>query len=258
MSDSTDVSRRRRDAASAPSAGAAGRMSRRRRVFAVVIALAVAVVVAFGWELAARRGWIDPFFLSKPSAVVVQLFDWWRGGTSSGPLAAQIGITIGEAALGLVLGSAAGGVCGIVFAGDTLRGEVFRLFVGMFKPAARIALGAALALGFGIGIASKIAFAAVLVFFVAFADALAHRPALANLRKRFALALVGAVIGECFFARAGLGFLLAAALHHFNASGVYAALVVLAIVALAADGLLALVETWWSRRRPESEPAAGT
>jgi NitT/TauT family transport system permease protein len=79
------------------------------------------------------------------------------------------------------------------------------------------------------------------VFLVALADAYDGRPALAALRRRCGLALAGAVLAECFAARAGVGFLIARSAHQFNAAGIDAAFVVLVIVALVVDWLARLI-----------------
>ncbi|HWX11557.1 MAG TPA: hypothetical protein VNZ04_06110 [Trinickia sp.] len=248
MPDSTHAS----PPGAAASAGGAelGRNSRAgvtQQVLAGAIACAFIMLFTLGWELAARRGWVDPFFVSRPSAIAYQLFDWWHGGTSRGPLAVHVGVTLTEAALGLMAGSLAGALGGVAFRAGTLRGEVFQLFVWIFRPAPLVALAAALALGAGFGMAASAAFAAVLVFFVAVADARTHRPALATLRRRCGLALAGAVLGECFVARSGVGWLIVRAVHQFNAGGVYAAFVVLTVVALCVDMLARGGERWWLR-----------
>lgn len=220
----------------------------RRSAVAVGAVLALGLAVAIFWELAARRGWLDPFFWSKPSAIVYQLADWWSEGTSHGTLVAQAGVTFGEAALGLAIGSALGGAIGGACRRYPTSREVLGAVLTALTLPLRVALGAAFALGLGLGVGSKIAFASALVGLVAAGDALAGRQALTSLRLRFALALVGAVVGEIFMARRGLGVLIDESVHHFNASGVYAALIVLGAIALAGDGLLALIERRYAPR----------
>lgn len=214
----------------------------RRRAVAVGAVIALATAVAVLWELAAWRGWLDPFFWSKPSAIVYQLLDWWREGTPQGTLAAQVGVTFGEASLGLAIGSAAGGTLGGACVRYALSRELLRVILTALTLPLRIAFGAVLVLGLGLGVGSKMAFASALVALVAAGDALAGRPALASLRQRFALAVVGAVVGEAFMAQRGLGVLIDESVHHFHAPGVYAALIVLGVLSLAGDSVLALVE----------------
>jgi NitT/TauT family transport system permease protein len=65
-----------------------------------------------------------------------------------------------------------------------------------------------------------------------------------SLHTSFGFALVGAVVGEFLGSTQGLGYLVAAAQGAFNANGVFAAMVILSAVALAADALV----TWIERR----------
>jgi NitT/TauT family transport system permease protein len=252
MPDRTDASSARPSASGRIGVAMAGRRSLSlitpKRLLAWAITLALAVLFALGWELASRRGWIDPFFVSRPSALAYQIFDWWHGGTSNGPLAAHVGVTLAEAALGVAAGSILGAACASLFRAGTLRGDVFALFVWLLRPAPVVALAAALAFGLGFGIAARAAFAAILVFLVAFADARASRPAFETLRWRCGLALAGAVLGECFVARSGIGFLIARAVQQFNASGVYAALAVLGAIGLVVDLLAGALERAWRLR----------
>jgi NitT/TauT family transport system permease protein len=263
MPETTDASPRRTHIVARDSGAESGRSGRKapwRLVLAWVIALSFAVLFAIGWELAARYEWVDPFFVSRPSAIVYQLVDWWHGGTSRGPLPVHIRLTLGEAALGLVAGSIAGALCGAAFRAGTLAGDAFRLILGIFRPAPLVALAVAIVLGVGSGLGSPVAassaFAAAIVFCVAAGDAQAHRPAMTTLRRRCGLALAGAVLAECFAARSGVGFLIARALHQFNAGGLYAAFVLLAAVALCVDALAAAAERWWLRARVQALPAA--
>jgi NitT/TauT family transport system permease protein len=235
-----ETSAERSDAAPA---GARGRWrpNAPRQALAAAIVLSIVALVALAWELAARRALIDPFFFSQPSAIGYQLFDWWHGATSRGPLAVHIGITLAEAAFALAAGSLGGAAFAFIFRTGTLGGEVIRLLAAIFAPAPLIAFAAALVFGLQSGWLARAAFAAALVFLVALDDAHDGRPALAALRRRCGLALAGAVLAECFAARAGIGFLIARSVHQFNAAGIGAAWVVLVIVALVVDWLARVI-----------------
>ncbi|CAH2790642.1 MAG: ABC transporter, ATP-binding protein (cluster 1, maltose/g3p/polyamine/iron); ABC transporter, ATP-binding protein (cluster 10, nitrate/sulfonate/bicarbonate) [uncultured Paraburkholderia sp.] len=73
---------------------------------------------------------------------------------------------------------------------------------------------------------------------------------LASLHVSFGFALVGAVVGEFLGSKQGIGLLISTAQGAFNASGVFAAMIVLAVVALAADYLLTAVEQRLLKWRP--------
>lgn len=214
-----------------------------------VAGAAVLIIVAVGWEFAARRGFVDPFFVSQPSAIVMQIVDWWHGATSNGPLAIHIGVTLKEAAVGLIVGSIAGACVGWMFqlgAFGKVTFRALRFAEGIFSLAASIAIGAALLLALGPGSASsKAALASWLVGGRAYADARAGLSTSVTLRERSRLALAGALIGECLGSHAGIGFLMMRAVRQFNASGIYAALVLLVLLTWGIDVLATALQTTW-------------
>lgn len=71
-----------------------------------------------------------------------------------------------------------------------------------------------------------------------------------SLHVSFGFALIGAIVGEYIGATKGLGLLVSASQGTFNAAGVYAAMVILAVVALLAEGLLAFLERRLFRWKP--------
>src|SRR5207245_10511094 len=73
---------------------------------------------------------------------------------------------------------------------------------------------------------------------------------LASLQISFGLALVGAVVGELFGATAGVGELIYNADHLFDINGVFAGMGLLAVMALAAEGLITALENRLIKWRP--------
>ncbi len=261
---------------------AAQRRLRRRRQLIVGLRIAVLVAVLGGWEIAARLKWIDPFFFSMPSLIAAQIQDWFVNGTSQGPLLLQVWVTLEETIAGFLIGSVAGIFCGIVLGRNKLLADVFGLYIQIANSIPRVVLGSVFVIALGLGMASKIALAVVMVFFVVFGNAFqgvreadrylianaqilgASRrqitPAvvipsalswiLASLHVSFGFALVGAVVGEFLGSKQGIGLLISTAQGAFNASGVFAAMIVLAVVALAADFLLTRLEKRLLKWRP--------
>lgn len=257
---------------------------RRRRQLIIGLRIAVLVVVLGGWELAARLKWIDPFFFSMPSLIFEQIRDWFVNGTSQGPLLTQVWVTLEETIAGFLIGSVAGVICGIVLGRNKLMADVFGLYIQIANSIPRVVLGSVFVIALGLGMASNIALAVVMVFFVVFGNAFqgvreADRYLIANaqilgasrrqittsvvipsalswilasLHVSFGFALVGAVVGEFLGSKQGIGLLISTAQGAFNASGVFAAMIVLAVVALAADYLL----TWLEKRLLKWRPAA--
>jgi NitT/TauT family transport system permease protein len=261
---------------------AAKRRIRNRHILIGALRVLVLVVTLGGWELAARLQWIDPFFFSMPSAIFAQIVDWIENGTAQGPLLTQVWVTLEETALGFLIGSVAGVLCGILLGRNKLLSDVFSLYIKIANSIPRVVLGSVFVIALGLGMASKVALAVVMVFFVVFGNAFegvreADRYMIANaqilgasrrqvttsvvipsalawilasLHVSFGFALVGAVVGEFLGSKQGIGLLISTAQGAFNASGVFAAMIVLAVVALAADYLLTALEKRLLKWRP--------
>jgi len=269
------------DAALARESEIAQAAIRGRRRMIIALRLIVLVVALGGWEIAARLKWIDPFFYSMPSMIYDQLVEWMRDGTSQGSLWMQVAVTLEETVIGFLIGSVAGVLCGIILGRNKLLSDVFSLYIQIANSIPRVVLGSIFVIALGLGMASKVALAVVMVFFVVFGNAfqgvreadkymianaqiLGASPRqvtmsvvipsamswiLASLHVSFGFALVGAVVGE-FLAKEGIGLLISTAQGAFNASGVFAAMIVLAVVALAADFLLSSLEKRLLKWRP--------
>ena len=249
------------------------RAARRRRVV-TVCRVAVFVVVFGGWELLSRTKIIDPFFFGQPSRIVEQVIDWFRNGTQAGPVWTQIGVTMEEAFFGFLIGVALGVVCGVALGRVRVLAEVFGPYIKAVNAIPRIVLGSIFIVWLGLGMSSKVLLAVVLVFFTVFFNAFqgtrevdrnlianarilgasrrqvtfqvvlpsAMTWIIASLHVSFGFALIGAIVGEFLGAQQGLGLLISQAQGTFNANGVFAAMLIVAVVALLAELLLTYVE----------------
>lgn len=272
------------DAALAREETAAKRRLRQRHMLVIGLRVAILVVVLGGWELSAQLGWIDPFFYSQPTAIYQQLVVWFTEGTSQGPLLTQVWVTLQETVLGFIIGAVGGVICGIILGRNRLASDVFSLYIKIANSIPRVVLGSIFVIALGLGMASKVALAVVMVFFVVFGNAFqgvreADRYMIANaqilgasrrqlttavvipsamswilasLHVSFGFALVGAVVGEFLGAKQGIGLLISSAQGAFNAAGVFAAMIVLAVVALAVDYLLTSLEKRVLKWRPQA------
>src|SRR5438445_678021 len=72
----------------------------------------------------------------------------------------------------------------------------------------------------------------------------------ASLHVSFGFAIIGAIVGEFVGARYGIGLLINIAKGSFDAAGMYAAIIVVMVVALAASYLMTAVENRLARWRP--------
>jgi len=68
-----------------------------------------------------------------------------------------------------------------------------------------------------------------------------------SLHVSFGFAIVGAIVGEFVGSRYGIGLLINIAKGAFDAAGMYAAIVVIMVVALAAEQLMTLAESRLAR-----------
>ncbi len=248
----------------------------------IFLRVALAVVTLGAWELSVKAGLIDPFFFSQPTAIYEQLVTWITEGTAQGPLWRELLVTMEETVLGFLIGSFLGIFFGIALGRNKLAADVLSIYIKVANAIPRVVLGSIFIIMFGLGMGSKIALAVVMVFFVVFGNAFqgvreadknlianayilgaskrqvtfsvvfpsALTWILASLHVSFGFALVGAVVGEFLGARHGIGLLIATAQGTFNAAGVFAAMIVLAVVALAAEYLLTAIENRLLKWRP--------
>jgi NitT/TauT family transport system permease protein len=245
-----------------------------RRALVHLCRAAVAVVIVGGWELFARLHLIDPFFFGQPSQIGVQIWDWVTNGTAAGSLWTQIGVTLEETVLGFVIGVVAGVVFGILLGRIRFLADVFGPYLKIMNSIPRIVLGSIFIVWLGLGTSSKVLLAVVLVFFAVFFNAFqgarevdrnlvanarilgasqgqvirqvvlpsAFTWIIASMHVSFGFALIGAIVGEFLGAQQGLGLLISQAQGSFNPNGVFAAMVIVAVVALIAEGLITLLE----------------
>jgi NitT/TauT family transport system permease protein len=264
---------------------------RRRRILVNVLRVLFIVVIIGGWELCAhwklpgaKDPVIDPFFWGQPSGIWTQLVTWVTQGTAQGSLWVQIAVTIEEAILGFVIGAVLGVVFGIVLGRNRFLADVLGPYVKVANSIPRVTLAPLLAIGLGLGMQSKVALAVVLVFFIVFFNAFqgvreVDRNLLANARilgasprrittaviipsaltwifaslhTSFSFALVGAVVGEFVGSYQGIGLLIQNAGQNFNPNGVFAAMVIMAIVALLSEFLITALERRLLRWKPNT------
>jgi NitT/TauT family transport system permease protein len=253
-----------------------------RRVTLAGVRTGIVVVALAVWQLGVHAKVIDPFFWGEPTGVWKTLVDWFTVGTSQGSLGQQIVVTLEEALMGFAIGSVLGVVCGIALGRVALLSEVFGPFLKAANSIPRIILGSIFTVAFGFGIQSKVILAVVLVFFGVFFNAFqgarevdrnlianarllgasrwqvtrdvvlpsAFTWILASLHISFGFALIGALVGEILGANEGLGLLIRSSQNNFDMNGVLAGMVLVAVIALTAEGLITLLERRLLRWRP--------
>jgi NitT/TauT family transport system permease protein len=242
------------------------------------------ILVGFlgGWELAVRAKWMDVFFFSMPSAILERLREWAVEGTVEGSLWYHLWVTMEESLLGFFSGSVAGVIAGIALGRNRMLADVFSIYIKVINSIPRVVLAPIFIMLFGLGLTSKVALSFVMVFFVVFSNAFqgvieADRNLIANARilgasnwqltqsvvipsamswilaslhVSFGFAIVGAIVGEFVGARYGIGLLINVAKGSFDAAGMYAAIVIIMVVALAAEYAMTMIENRLVKWRP--------
>jgi sulfonate transport system permease protein len=269
--------------------GLTATLLRRRRTLLVYAArVATLVIIVGGWQLLTSLKIVDPFFFGQPSGIVTKLGDWVQHGTAYGTLGLQIWITMEEALLGFAIGVAGGIVFGVLLGQVRFLSDVLGPYIKALNALPRIVLGSIFVVWLGLGTSSKVMLAAVLVFFVVFFNAFqgvrevdgsyianvrvlgasrfqvvrtvvipsALTWIIASLHVAFGFAIIGAIVGEFLGSQKGLGLVIATAQNQFDPNGVFAAMFIIAVIALTAEWLISLLERRLLSWRPQQQAEA--
>ncbi|MDR3494960.1 MAG: ABC transporter permease [Ancalomicrobiaceae bacterium] len=244
--------------------------------------LGILVVLLGLWEVAARTGVIDAFFYSYPTAIAARLWELILEGTDEASLWYHLWLTMEEAIIGFVAGSALGILAGVALGRNKLAADICAPYIKTLNAIPRVVLAPIFILLLGFGLWSKVALAFIMVFFVVFSNAFqgvreADRAMIANaqilgarpwavttaviipsamswifasLHISFSFAIVGAIVGEFVGARYGIGFLIQEARGVHDTAAMYAAIVLIVVVVLTAEWVMTRIENRLARWRP--------
>lgn len=245
-----------------------------------LIQLCLLVVILGGWQLGTSLGVIDVFFFPAPVDICNQVIRWV---TDTG-FYRHVTITLTETVLGYLIGTGLGVAAGVWLGLSRSASRILDPFIKGLNAIPRVVLAPIFVLWLGLGLWSKVALAVTLVFFVTFFNAMqgvrevnpvvlanarilgakrsdllrhVYFPAaaswiLSSLRTSVGFAVVGAIIGEYLGSSAGLGYLIAQAEGNFDAVGVFAGILILAIFVLIIDSILDVVEKRLIKWRPSA------
>jgi NitT/TauT family transport system permease protein len=246
-------------------------------VLVTVLRLVLLAAALICWQLMSGH-LINKEFVSNPSDVWHQLTAWSADGT----LWRNTWITVKEIVIGYALGASAGAIFGFVISAQRLLAQVLDPFIMGLYSIPKVALAPLFIVWFGIGLEMKVVLAAATVFFLVFINtaygirqidaALLDSVRLMGGRRRDLLlkvtlpgsmsglitglrvavpyALIGAVIGELVASNQGLGFLINDSASQFNPAGVFAALIVLTVIAAILNQGVTLLGRRSSRWKP--------
>lgn len=255
------------------------------RIKVLAVQVAIVVVLLGSWELLVRGKVLDALLYGQPSLIVNQLYVWVTQGTDNGSLGQQITVTIEEALIGFFIGTALGIVFGVAMGRVQFLSEVIGPFLKVVNAVPRIVLGSSFVVMFGLGLMSKVMLVIVLVFFGVFFNAFqgtrevdknfianaeilgaskwqvtrqvvipsAFSWIIASLHVAFGFALIGAIVGEFLGSQEGLGNLIRQAQGNLNQNGIWAAMLIMAGVALIAEWLITKLENRLLRWRPPQQ-----
>ena len=224
-------------------------------------------LVLIVWELSARLGLVDPFFLPSLTSVLRALV------RNADLLAVDALFTMWRAFAGLVIGASAGLVIGTLMATSRHVNDFFDPLIGAIFPMPKLALFPLLMTLLGLGEASKIALIALSAFFPVVINTYGGMrgvdkfliwnaqtkganqlqiltkvmlPAalpfiFAGLRVATAFSFLLAIASEFLAANNGLGFRLIFAQRTFEAETMYAALLIVAVLGFLVDRLIKVI-----------------
>lgn len=261
---------------------------RRQRRYAVItarsgvrrLAFVATLLALLGlWHLVTHQGWVRPFLLPSPQAVASKFYTVLLNGT----LWNHTWVTLHAVLVGLAAGVTIGVALGYAIAHVPILEDIFSPLIIAFQSTPVVAYAPLLVIWFGSGVQSKAITCALIVFFPMLMNMVAgiravpfslrdlmrvsgasrwqtlvklELPAampvlLTGLKTSATLSVIGAVVGEFIFARAGLGFLISLARGQYDTPLVFVAVLTLTGIATLLYGLVALAERHllaWRRR----------
>ncbi len=236
--------------------------------------LTIAALIVL-WEVLARV-FGDPSFVAPPSKVVPALIPTLFGDPK---LTAAIGMTLFELVAAFVLSIVVGAIVGVAIGATSLARRSFFPFVLLLYGLPQVALLPLCILLFGLGPPSRIAFGfthgvlpiivttvsgmrSVSPLLLANARSLGASQAqilrhiifptmvasvFTGLRLAMSLTLLGVILAELFVSSNGIGSYTQIFAETFKPASLYALVTILAIMAVAVNELVGLVETHFSR-----------
>jgi NitT/TauT family transport system permease protein len=234
------------------------------------VRIAIVVFALLAWEALAASGLVLHDVVPSLGKIASAL---WKL-VSTAPLYANLGVSVYEIGVSLAIGGAAGAIVGLALGGNRFLSRAFEPYLHYLGPTPKIIFFPIMIMWFGVGGGSKIAMGALSCFFpVALSTAVgmrqiepvlvrvgksfrastaqmvtkiylpAIRPAiLTGLRLGMGVAVIGVLLAETKLSNRGLGYLVIQRYTTFDMPGMYAILIVVFLLAIAANALL----TRWS------------
>ena len=242
-----------------------GRDRRRRRAYVWLWRVIILAAVLGTWQLTSGH-WFPAFVMSSPVRVWDKVRDW----LSNGYLLSNLGVTLEETFIGFAFGTLIGVAAGLLIGLSRFASDVLSPFINALYAVPKIMLGPLFVVWFGIDLTMKATLSGLFVVFIVFYNiwtgvqevdqdlveafrvmgggrwaivrGIYIPSALSwlfnSLRLAFPVALIGATVGEFVASSEGLGFVATNAATQADTAGVFVAVIVVTIVAVAMDQLI--------------------
>lgn len=229
-----------------------------------------------------QNTFIDPFFISRPSLVLVQLWNWTFG-TQAGFLLPHMASTLISTLVGLLVATVSGFIVGLTLSQRPILARTLNPFIVSLNSLPRITMIPLITMVFGLGILAKIVTVWFVVFFliffntfkgslnverhiIQFCQTLGATPrqvmwsvrvpsamswTFAALPNAISFSLVAVVIAEFIGTTTGIGYLIVSSLSTLNATEMFAAITVLSVVGIVLVNLAHMVERRMLRWSPQ-------
>ena len=241
----------------------------------MIAPVVLGLILLLGWVLTTALSNIPRYRLPTPAMVLDELY---IGLISEADMWSFIGNTLSEALIGCLVGFCLALPLAVVI----YRSEVFSAailpFLGATQAIPAIALAPLLVLWIGYGLGAIVALCTLMVFFPILVSSvvgfrhidrdilnaaevdgagpmsmlfemeipLALHSILAGVRNGFTLSITGAVVGEMVMGGSGLGSLITIQHSSYNTAGMFATIIVLALLAAIIYSIVSVFERRWS------------
>nr|WP_054955775.1 ABC transporter permease [Paenibacillus dakarensis] len=246
------------------------RHKRRIKTRVVMVQTALLLVLFAVWEIAGRLKWIDVLLFSYPAKIFSQIW----GDMISGELWTHLGVTVGETAVGFLLGTLVGTLLAVLIWWSPFLNRVLDPYMVVFNSMPKVALGPIFIVMFGAGFTAIVVttlsitvIVTTLVVYNSFSEVdsnlikvvrtfggtksqvfkrvilPASYPAIVStLKVNVGMAWVGVIVGEFLVAKSGLGYLIMYGFQVFNFTLVLSSLLIIAVVATGMYQMVVYIE----------------
>jgi sulfonate transport system permease protein len=253
------------------------------RALDLALAFLPGIALLVLWQWASGR-LIRTIYISKPTDIALRLYQVF----ATGEIFPDLATTAQELVVGYLIGVAVGVVAGYTLARSPRLAAVFEPYVMAFYGIPKIALAPLFIIWFGIGVWSKVALAAVMVFFLVFYNVYmgvravdrdlvnmtmilgasegqltrhVYLPAAApfvimGMRMAIPYSVIGVIVGEFTSSTSGLGLFIVRASSTYDPAGVFAGIAILLAFVILANAGASRLEKRLLRWQPSASVGA--